>query len=78
MRDRVRAVIARVLELDEGVLPERLAPDTVGGWDSLHHFELMLALEMELGVTIPSAEMPNLVSDEAIERFVQSASAVHA
>jgi acyl carrier protein len=78
VRDRVRALIAQVLGLDEVELPPSLTPQTVGAWDSLHHFELMLALETEFGLTIRGDEMPNLTSDEAIAEYVQQAAAVHA
>jgi acyl carrier protein len=76
MRDRIRAVIAQVVGLDEAELPETVTPQTVGGWDSLHHFELMLALEQEFGVTIQGEDMPNLVSDEAIDEYIRSAQPV--
>ena len=40
-------------------------------WDSLHHIELMLAIEMEFGVQISSEAMPALLSVDAIEEYLR-------
>jgi acyl carrier protein len=67
MRDRIRATMATVFELPV----ERIGPDadsqTIEGWDSLRHLELMLELEMAFGVRLPADELPELVSVGAIE-----------
>ncbi len=48
-------------------LPADPSNETIAGWDSLHHLELMLALEMEFGVQLSSDVMPTLLSADAIE-----------
>jgi acyl carrier protein len=52
-------------------IPDNAAPENVKGWDSLGHIELMLALEMEFGVPLPTEAIIDLVSLEAIEGFLR-------
>ena len=52
-------------------IPDDATPQNVAGWDSLGHIELMLALEMEFGVPLPTEKIIDLVSLEAIEGFLQ-------
>jgi acyl carrier protein len=52
-------------------IPDDATPESVKGWDSLGHIELMLALEMEFGVPLPTETIIELVSLEAIEGFLR-------
>jgi acyl carrier protein len=58
------------------VAPSEIPPDvTIEGleqWDSLSHLELMLAIEMEFGVTISSETMASLISLDAIEEMLRA------
>jgi len=70
VRDRLKEVLGGVLELPASEIPDDASADTLSGWDSLRHLELMLALELEYGVHIPTEDMLELRSLEAIEAFV--------
>jgi acyl carrier protein len=78
VRERLRETLAGVLELAPAEVPEDAAAGTVAGWDSLRHLELMLALEVEYGVSIPAPAMLELVSLEAIEDFLREQGAAPA
>ena len=52
MQNRIRDIAADVFGVPAAELPDDASNETVPGWDSLHHLELMLALEMEFGVQI--------------------------
>ena len=67
MPNRIREIAADVFGIPVSELPEDASAETVPGWDSLHHLELMLAIEMEFGISISSEAMPGLLSLEAIE-----------
>ena len=71
MRERVRAVLARVLDVDVAELPEEPTPDALESWDSLHHMELMLKLEDEFGIEVDPELAPSLVSLTALADFVE-------
>lgn len=73
MRDQVRGLIADVMGVDEAELPEPLTAENLPAWDSLRHFELMLALETDFGVRVPADAMPSLTSEEAIAAFLATA-----
>lgn len=71
MGQEIRRVIADVMGLDESELPSTVSFETVGEWDSLHHFQLMLALETEFGITVDAADMTRLVSADAIQQYLE-------
>jgi acyl carrier protein len=67
MRERIRETMATVFELPLAQIPDDASAQSVEGWDSLRHLELMLELEMTFGVRLPAEEVPELVSVGAIE-----------
>jgi acyl carrier protein len=71
MRDRIRELVADVFQLAVADVPPDASNQTLPGWDSLRHMELMLALELEFGVQISSEAMPNLLSLEEIELYLR-------
>ena len=73
MKARLRGLIADVMGVDETELPEPLTAENLSAWDSLRHFELMLALETDFGVRVPADAMPSLTSEEAIVAYLASA-----
>lgn len=64
MLKKVLAIAADVFKVPESSLGPASTPDTVGSWDSLHHLELVLALEQEFGVQISPEEIEQLLSIE--------------
>jgi len=71
VQNRIRDIAADVFGVPAADLPDDASNETVPGWDSLHHLELMLALEMEFGVQISSEDMPALLSLDAIEEHLR-------
>ena len=70
MHDRLREVLAGVLEVPTAEIDAQASAETLEGWDSLRQLELMLALELEYGVRIPADAMLELQSVAAIEEFL--------
>jgi acyl carrier protein len=70
MRERVKQVMAELFECSPEAIPDAASPATLAGWDSLRQIELMLALEIEFSVRIPTEEMLELVSLPSIEGFL--------
>jgi acyl carrier protein len=70
MLERVRRMVADVFDVPlETVLPES-SPDTIEAWDSLHHLDLVLALEQEFGAQFTPEEIEQLLSVELIANLV--------
>jgi acyl carrier protein len=72
VNDRVRVLIAEVFGLSPEQVPADASPDVLEEWTSLHHVELMLALEDEFGIWVDPELAPALVSVSAIASFLES------
>ena len=70
MPQSIREVMADVFSVPVDTITDDGSPETIPGWDSLHHLELMMALELEYGVHISSDVMPVLLSVEAVEGYL--------
>lgn len=51
--DRLYHTAAQVLGVAVDDLSEDSSPQNTGAWDSLNHLNLVIAFEMEFGVTLP-------------------------
>jgi acyl carrier protein len=69
--DRVRIVVASVLELPEERLEPASSPDNIETWDSIQHLNMVLALEQEFGVEFTPEEIEQMLSLELIALLVQ-------
>jgi acyl carrier protein len=65
----VRRILALALRIPADKY-QRLDRETVPEWDSLKHIEIVFALEDRFAVEFNDAEIPALVSDEAIVRAI--------
>jgi acyl carrier protein len=60
--DKLKRIVADVLELEpQGIGPDT-SMDTVEQWDSLRHLTLVLAIEDEFGISVPDEEAANITS----------------
>lgn len=75
MRERIRAAMATVFDRPAAEIPENASPENLEDWDSLHHLELVLELELEFGVRVPAETVPELLSLEAIEETLHELAA---
>jgi acyl carrier protein len=69
--ERLKQVMAAVLEVDASTLTERSSMDDVPGWDSLRQLNLVLALEEAFGVSIPDDDAANATSFELLRLVLQ-------
>lgn len=67
---RLRDLCADVLALDRGAIDDTTSTDTVDGWDSLAHMNLILALEEAFEISIPDEEAADLTSYALIRLVV--------
>lgn len=49
VRQRVEDVVSSVLGIPRKQIDDNTSPDTAPAWDSMHHLQLVLALEEEFG-----------------------------
>lgn len=68
--ERLRRVFADVFEIPIERIEPTSSPDTIESWDSLHHLNLVLALEQEFQVQIDPEEIVQLLSFELVEMIL--------
>lgn len=61
-QEKLKNVIATVLNVDVSRIDANASSDTLESWDSLRHMNLVLALEDEFGVSLPDEEAANATS----------------
>ena len=62
IRDRARAVLARVLKADPEAIADSASQVELSEWDSVHHMNVVIALENEFEIEFGDAELQNLTS----------------
>ena len=50
MEDKIKEILATILEIDQSDVNNDTNPDTVSSWDSLRHMKLVFAIEDEYDV----------------------------
>jgi acyl carrier protein len=69
------AALTQVMATVLGVPPAEIGPDassdTIKGWDSLRHMNLVLALEQAFGVEIPDEDAAEITSYALIKVVLQ-------
>ena len=71
MEDRVRQVMADILDLDADAIDDSTAMESVASWDSLSHINLCLGLEQEFQVSLEVAEIEAMLSYPDILQVLQ-------
>jgi acyl carrier protein len=60
--DRVRQIVADILDIDVNAVSLASSPDTIESWDSMQHLNLVLALEQTFGVTFVPEEIETMTT----------------
>ena len=70
IENRVRSTIEKTFRISNSPEPG-YSMGSVPGWDSLGHMELIMELEKEFGITLPSYSFAELINVEAISRIIR-------
>ncbi len=72
MLEKMKKIIAEQLNVEEGTItPESSFKDDLGA-DSLDLFELVMALEEEFGVSIPSEDLENIKTVNDVMEYLSA------
>ncbi len=74
--ERVRQITADLFNLPGPEITPQSSPDTIEGWDSLQHLNLVLALEQEFDLQFSPEEIEQLASVELIVALLEEKLAV--
>ncbi len=69
-KEKIFELMSSVFEVELNSLNEDSSVDTIDGWDSIRHLNLILALEDEFSISIPDEEVGDLVNYKLIELIV--------
>jgi acyl carrier protein len=58
--DRVRSIAADVLEVPTSRITSTTSPESLDTWDSVHHLNLVLALEQEFNLQFEPEEIDQM------------------
>jgi acyl carrier protein len=70
MRERIKQVIKDTLNLDE--ISNNISQKTCAEWDSMHHLQLVVALETEFEISFEPEDIGSMKSMEEIEEKIKS------
>lgn len=71
---KLKSVMSAILRVPVTQINEDTSKDTIQGWDSLNHMNLILALEEEFEITIPDEDVANLTSYALIKLVIEELS----
>lgn len=66
MENKIKDILATVLEIDSSIINEDSSPDTIEAWDSLKHINLILAFENEFDIEFEDEDIVNMLSLSSI------------
>ncbi|MEZ5401928.1 MAG: acyl carrier protein [Bryobacteraceae bacterium] len=68
--ERIRTMMADAFGATIEQMTDDASPDTIEGWDSIQHLNLVMALEEEFGVQFEPEEIEQLLSVELVAALV--------
>lgn len=71
MENRIKKIIATVLNVEEVLINENSSTQTLENWDSLNHMNIVFAIEEEFGITFDDEELMQLTSIQKIIEAVK-------
>lgn len=69
--DKLKQIVADVLEVEPSAIGADFSMDTVEQWDSLRHLTLVLAIEDGFEISVPDEEAANITSWPLIRLVVE-------
>lgn len=74
MNDKLRAIVAEVLELEPHAITIETSVENQPRWDSLRHMNLIFAVEDGFGIRFDDNDLPKLTSVAALEYAIEKIS----
>ncbi len=70
MEDKIRSILAGILEVDPASIGDKFGPDSCPDWDSLGNLRIITALERELAVTFTWEEISAMTDFAGIREVI--------
>jgi acyl carrier protein len=69
--DKLKAVMASMLDIDVSTVGPATSTDTVDQWDSVLHMNLIIALEEAFEISVPDDEVATLTSYPIVRAMLE-------
>lgn len=66
----VEEVVSRVFGVEPGAIDDSSSPESVEGWDSMGHLNLVTALEQDFNVSIDIGDVMEMVTVKKIREIL--------
>lgn len=73
--DRIREIVAKTLRLDPDAVSDASSPDSLPGWDSVKHVQILMSVEEDLGVKLSEEQLATAWDVRSILDAVNAAAA---
>ncbi len=71
MENKLRDIIASVLNVDSKLINNDSSSDTLDAWDSLNHMNLIMSIEEEFEVSFEEEEIIDMTSFKSLLEFLE-------
>jgi acyl carrier protein len=71
MHDKIKAIMAEILDVEVTDIDNDFNPESTDNWDSLNNLHLITGLEKEFGISLTMSEIQGMVNFSEIARVVQ-------
>lgn len=75
MNDELRQLVAEILGVAASQITDEFGPDVSDTWDSLHHLQIVSAVEQEFGVSLTMPEIRSVDSFGRLAALVRAKAA---
>jgi acyl carrier protein len=72
--DKIREIVARTLHVESDAVSEASSPDSLPGWDSVKHVQILMSVEEDLGVKLSEEQLATAWDVRSILEAVNAAS----
>lgn len=72
MNERLRTIMAEVLDISPSEIEPDMRRSDVDSWDSMNHLRLITAIEAEFGATLSMEEIADVQTPAALDRIVSA------
>ena len=71
MEEKIRQIMSQTFNVPLEQITDQTKVETIQSWDSLHHINLILALEREFGTTFAPEEIIEMVSFQDVLKVLK-------
>ncbi len=72
MENKIKNLVAKILNVDESQLTNESSPNTIENWDSLKQMEIIVSIEEEFNIEFDDDDVLNIKNIDSIINILSS------